>query len=436
MLTGAIVTLLILSGLVGFQILLRMKNIPPSQLAVVHGRRGEGGIGFKTLKGGRVFVLPLINDISIMDLTPKTTTVEVDSAIAKGIVPLVVKATVSFGLSTTPKGIINAVQRILVMSWENLIAVANSIIEGHLRGSLAQMTPEEVMSHKERLVKSMLQVCRGDLEAIGLEITTMNIADVEDHRFDGVEEPDLYIALLKRVQTANAETQSRTAQAEALAAATEEQEARRTEVQVRAAENEIEALQASTDFKAAQEEQRSAVGVEENQRVGEAEVAGILRQIEAEKQGIAMLEEKFRAEIVTPAKAQRERKILVAEAEAASIRGLGEAEVKQLENTINILKEGGENGIKAYVIEKFDEMISSFAATMDLFSTDHVSVVSGKSNSGPISAVHPGAFDLERNRLIGESLGGALQETGFGATASTDGGRSGESATAGKKGRS
>ena len=84
------------------------------------------------------------------------------------------------------------------MSWENLIGVANSIIEGHLRGSLAQMTPEEVMSHKERLVKSMLQVCRGDLEAIGLEITTMNIADVEDHRFDGVEEPDLYIALLKR----------------------------------------------------------------------------------------------------------------------------------------------------------------------------------------------------------------------------------------------
>ena len=113
------------------------------------------------------------------------------------------------------------------MSWDNLIAVANSIIEGHLRDSLSQMTPEEVMSHKERLVKSMLQVCRGDLEAIGLEITTMNIADVEDHRFDGVEEPDLYIALLKRVQTANAETQSRTAQAEALAAATEEQEARR-----------------------------------------------------------------------------------------------------------------------------------------------------------------------------------------------------------------
>ena len=83
-----------------------MKNIPPSQLAVVHGRRGEDRIGFKTLKGGRVFVLPLINDISIMDLTPKTTTVEVDSAIAKGIVPLVVKATVSFGISTTSKGIV------------------------------------------------------------------------------------------------------------------------------------------------------------------------------------------------------------------------------------------------------------------------------------------------------------------------------------------
>ncbi len=431
MIYGAIGTLFILGGLVLFQILLRMKNVPPSQLAVVHGRRGEGGMGFKTLKGGRAFILPLINDVSIMDLTPKTTTVEVDSAIAKGIVPLVVKATVSFGISTTPKGVINAVRRILVMSWENLIAVANSIIEGHLRGSLSQMTPEEVMSHKERLVKSMLQVCREDLEAIGLEITTMNIADVEDHRFEGVEEPDLYIALLKRVQTANAETQSRTAQADALAAATEEQEARRTEVQVRAAENEIAELEASTDFKVAQEEQRSAVGVEENQRGAEAEVAGILRQIEAEKQRIGMLEEKFRAEVVTPAKAEKERKTLTAEAEAATIRGLSEAELEQLEITINIIKEGGEHGIKAYVIEKFGEMISSFAATMDLFSTEHVSVVSGNSNSGPISAVHPGAFDLERNRLIGQSLGGAVEGAGVGAN--TVGGRSAGSTTAEKK---
>ena len=68
------------------------------------------------------------------------------------------------------------------------------------------MTPEDVMSQKDQLIQNMIKVCKSDLEEIGLEITTMNIADVDDHRLEGVNEPDLYIALLKRVQTVNADS--------------------------------------------------------------------------------------------------------------------------------------------------------------------------------------------------------------------------------------
>lgn len=394
-----------------FQLLTRMKNVPPSQLAVVHGKPGDEGEGFKTFKGGRVFVLPLIHRFNTMDLTPKTTTVAVESAIAKGIVPLGVKATVSFGVASTRRGLINAVKRILHMTtkWDNLIAVANSIIEGHLRDSLAQMTPEEVMSQKERLVKNMIQVCKSDLEGIGLEITTMNIADVDDHRFEGVEEPDLYIALLKRVQTANAEMQSRVAKANARAEATDQEQRRRAEVEVRKAENEKEQLEASTKLRVAQERQRAAVDVEQAQRHAEAEVAGVLQQIEAEKQRIAMLEAQYQAEIITPADAQKEEQILAAQAEVATLRGKVEAELKQLELTINILRSAGKDGLKAYVIEKFEEMIGSFAGTMDLFPVDHVTVVSGGASQGPISAIHPNSLDVERNRQIEMALAGAAQ---------------------------
>jgi len=68
------------------QVVMKMKLVPPSQLAVVHGK----GDSFRTYRGGRVFVLPLINRFNTMDLTPQTTTVVVESAIAKGIVPLVI----------------------------------------------------------------------------------------------------------------------------------------------------------------------------------------------------------------------------------------------------------------------------------------------------------------------------------------------------------
>ncbi len=412
MITGIITLFGLIALTIFIQILTKMKNVPPSELAVVHGKRGDDGEGFKTFRGGRVFVLPLIHRFSTMDLTPMTTTVVVESAIAKGIVPLVVKATVSFGVATSQRGLRNAVKRILALShdWDNLIHIANSMIEGHLRDSLAQMTPEEVMSQKERLVKNMIQVCKNDLEGIGLEITTMNIADVEDHRFEGVKEPDLYIGLLKRVQSANAHTQSRTAKANALAEATEQAEARRAEVEVRKAENEKQEIDASSKLRIAEEKQRSAVGVEQAQRDADAQVAGVLRQIEAEKLRIAMLDAKFRAEIVTPAKAQQEKQVLNARGEAESLRRPAEAELNQIERTINILKTAGKAGLTTYVIEKFDEMISAFAKTIDMFPVEHVNVISGSAKQGPISAVHPGALDVARNNQIEAALAAAATE--------------------------
>ncbi len=94
--------------------------------------------------------------------------------------------------------------RILEMTQDKkeLRKVASSIRREHLRDAIASMTPEQVMQDKDALVARMINVCKEDLENIGIEITTMNIADVDDRRLPGVDEPDLYIALLKRIQTA------------------------------------------------------------------------------------------------------------------------------------------------------------------------------------------------------------------------------------------
>lgn len=400
-----IITLLILIFLtLVIQVVSKMKLVPPSQLAVVHGRDR----GFRTYRGGRVFVLPLINRFSTMDLTPQTTTVVVESAIAKGIVPLTVTATVSFAVAKSDRGLINAVKRILRLTdtWEELRGIATSIIEGHLRDSIAAMTPEEVMSHKERLIQNMIKVCKADLEGIGLEITTMNIADVDDHRLEGVQEPDLYIALLKRVQTANAEAQSREAKAEARAAAKEEQEARRAEVTLRELENEQQRLESDTKVKVAQERQRGAVGVQEATRNAESEVAGVSAQIEAEKERIEMVKARLEATMIVPAQAAKEKMVEEAHAAAAHVRGQAQAKLDQLARTIEILQEGENRGVVTYMIEKFDEVVNAFAGTMDLFPVERISVITGRNPStGPISAIHPNAVDANLNQRIAEILG-------------------------------
>jgi flotillin len=405
-----IILILLIIITLTFQVATKMKLVPPSRLAVVHGKGGS----FRTYRGGRVFVLPLINRFDTMDLTPQTTTVVVESAIAKGIVPLTVKATVSFAVARSERGIINAVKRILHLTndWTELQAIATSIIEGHLRDSIASMTPEEVMSHKDRLIQGMIKVCKADLEGIGLEITTMNIADVEDHRLDGVKEPDLYIALLKRVQTANAESQSREAKATARATAKEQEEERRAEVAIRSLENERQKIEAQTNVRVAQENQRGAVGMQEATRNAESEVAGVKAQIEAEKQRIEMVKAQFQAHTLVPAQAARQKMIEDAGAEVAGIRGQAQAELEQLARTIAILQEGGSQGMTAYIIEKFGVLVDAFAGTMNLFPVEHISVIAGRRQSeGPISAIHPSAIDANLNERIARILSAAATVT-------------------------
>ena len=388
------------------QLVMKMKLIPPSQLAVVHGKGGS----FSTFRGGRVFVFPLINRFNTMDLTPQTTTVVVESAIAEGIVPLTVKATVSYAVAKTEKGLVNAVKRILNMTknWNELQDIATSIIEGHLRDSIAAMTPEEVMSQKDQLIQNMIKVCKSDLEGIGLEITTMNIADVDDHRLDGVDEPDLYIALLKRIQTADAEAQSREAQANAHAAAKEQAEERRAEVSVRELQNEHQRINAEAKVKTAEENQRGAVNAQEETRNAESEVAGIQAQIEAEKQRIEMVRARCQADTIVPAAAAKEKMIQEAEAEAATIRGQSQAELTQLKRTIEILRSVGDPGLTTYIIEKFEDLVEPFAQTLDLFPVDQITVISGDlQQDGPISAIHPNAIDAEKNRRVEEALAAA-----------------------------
>ena len=388
------------------QLVMKMKLIPPSELGVVHGKDGS----FSMFRGGRVFVFPLINRFSTMDLTPQTTTVVVESAIAEGIVPLTVKATVSYAVAKTEKGLVNAVKRILNMTrnWNDLQAIATSVIEGHLRDSIAAMTPEEVMSQKDQLIQNMIRVCKSDLEGIGLEITTMNIADVDDHRLEGVKEPYLYIALLKRIQTADADTQSREAQANARAAAKEQAEERRAEVSVRELENEHQGIDAEVKVKMAEENQRGAINVQEETRNADSEVAGIQAQIEAEKQRIEMVRARCEAGTIVPAAATKEKMIQEAEAQAATIRGQAQAELTQLKRTIEILRSAGDSGLTTYIIEKFEDLIEPFAQTLDLFPVDQITVIAGDLHQdGPISAIHPNAIDAETNRRVEEALAAA-----------------------------
>jgi len=409
---GFLVTLCILiSVTVIIQLLSKMKIVGGNELGIISGKGGQKG--FTTISGGRVFIMPIFHKFAKIALTPYTIEVLVDSAIASGVVPLNVKATVSFAIASNQAGRNRAVTRILgiTSSSKDMRSLASSIIEGHLRDAIASMTTEQVMQDKDTLVANMIAVCKNDLENIGLEITTMNIADVDDHRLEGVTEPDLYIALLKRIQTTNAKTQAREAKASTKATAVEEQEERRADVEVRAAENEYENLLAETRVKVAEENQRKTVGMEEMSRQAEARLAGLKSQLEAEKQNNAMLKARYEAEVITPAKAVRERMVIESKEKAASISGKAQAEIDQFKQTMKILSDGKQIGMDTFIIENFESLIQPFAATLSLFPVSNLSVITGaEGKHEPISAIHPNAVEEEKNKYIAGAISNAMKK--------------------------
>ena len=409
-----IIFAVVLGGLIGitilFQLITNMKIVGGNELGVVTGSGRRKG--FRTLSGGRVFVIPLFQRFSKFDLTPITIEVVVESAIAAGIVPLNVKATVSFAIAGNEAGRSYAVTRILNLASDRkqLAKIAGDIIEGHLRDSIASVTPEQVMKDKDALVSKMINVCKADLENIGLQITTMNIADVDDHRLPGVEEPDLYIALLKRIQSANAETRAREAQAEAKASSSEQAEERRAETEVKNLRNELDRLKAQVRVALAQEAQRQQVGVEQASADAKARVSGVTAELEAEKQNIELLRNRYRAEIITPAEALKEKAVLDAKAEVASWFEVAKTETEQLEVTLKTIQEAGK-GKAAWLIENFDSIFKPFTETLAHYPVDHVSIITGTAGNGePISAIHPNAVAKIRNEIVEDSLKKAIKK--------------------------
>jgi len=404
----------VLGALVGITILVQlitnMKIVGGNELGVVTGSGRQKG--FRTFSGGRAFVIPLFQKFSKFDLTPITIEVVVESAIAAGIVPLNVKATVSFAIAGNESGRSYAVTRILNLASDRkqLAKIAGDIIEGHLRDSIASVTPEQVMKDKDALVSKMINVCKADLENIGLQITTMNIADVDDHRLPGVEEKDLYIALLKRIQSANAETRAREAQAEAKAAAAEQAEGRRAETEVKNLRNEMDRLKAEVRVALAREVQRQQVGVEQMSADAKARVSGVTAELEAEKQKIELLRNRYRAEILTPAEALKEKAVLDAKAEVASWFEVAKAETEQLDVTLKTIQEAGK-GKAAWLIENFDSIFKPFTETLSHYPVEHVSIITGAAgNAEPISAIHPNAVAKARNDVVEDALNGIVKK--------------------------
>ena len=275
----------------------------PNEILVLAGRqrRQPDGtvIGYRVIRGGRGFKLPLIESAARLQLTTLALDVQVPKAMCSGMIPVMVEGRASVKLAgRKDQGMDAAIERFLGKGPDAVMKTAQQALEGALRGVIATVTPEEANTNRLALAEQVTERARHELRPLGIVLDFFQIQDISDEQG--------YLEAIGRQRNAevrrDAQIAEATSEAEARSvAAAQGQGARSAEI---AAELEIIAEENALDVK------RADLAAKANQATQRADVAGNIARTEEEivlqAKRVELSEKQNEAEIVIPARATRE----------------------------------------------------------------------------------------------------------------------------------
>ena len=277
------------------------KRCPSNKIIVVYGKTGSNTTA-KCVHGGGVFVIPLIQDYGVLSLEPLATDIDLRGALSKGNIRVAVPSTFTFGISTKTDIMINAAERLLGLSKQDIIAQASDIILGQLRLAIATLTIEEINQDREKFLEQININVNTELNKIGLEIINVNIKDITDESG--------YIDAIGKKMAAEAINKAKVevAQQEKLGAVGEAEANKEKEVQV--AEQSAQTLIGKTN---AEKEQRvQTANINTSAEIGEAE---------ANKVKEVQIAEQLAQTQIGKTNAEKEQRIKTASLEAEAVEG-------------------------------------------------------------------------------------------------------------------
>ncbi|MCA9601434.1 MAG: flotillin family protein, partial [Myxococcales bacterium] len=141
---GVLLGMFVLSGVV--RTLLSI--CAPSEIVIISGGKralADGReVNYRIVRGGRAWRWPIIEQVDRMDTSLISVPMAMQGAYSEGGIPLAVHAIANVKVSSDRAVVGNAIERFLGRSREEIARNVKETLEGHLRGVIATMTPEEV----------------------------------------------------------------------------------------------------------------------------------------------------------------------------------------------------------------------------------------------------------------------------------------------------
>ena len=304
---------------------------PPNQVVIFSGRKrklADGSqVGYRVVLGGRSVRIPILERVDRMSLLSIPIDLKVANAYSKGGIPLRVHAIANVKVSSDPRVVGNAIERFLGRDPAEIARVAKESLEGHLRGVLANMTPEEVNEDRLKFATGLVDEAEADFRKLGLTLDTLKIQNISDEANYLANIGRARIAMVLRdAEMAESLARSEASQGEAVSRRTGEVANQQAATQIAKKENELKTLKAQLEAKAKAAEETAVQAALQARAEAEQKLQAIRKELE---------ETRLTAEEVLPAQAAQQAAALAARGAAATIEenGWALAEVLKLMTT-------------------------------------------------------------------------------------------------------
>ncbi len=348
---------------------------PPNLVAVISGRSKEGESGYRVLRGGRTLRIPLLEKVDWMELNTIAIDVAVQNAYSKGAIPLSVQAVGNVKISSREGVLDNAIERFLGRPTEYVQKIAKETLEANLRGVLATLTPEEVNEDRLKFAQTLIDEADDDMRTLGLDLDVLKIQNVTD-------EVD-YLDSVGRRRTAQVIMEARVAEAERQTESQEAEAGARRRAEIAQVNANLEIVERSNALRVREAELEALAVAKER----EAEVAGEKAKAVAEQsletERIELQKRRLEADVITPARAEKEAKELRAKGEAAKIIEDGAAQIEVFRRLIEQYQSAGEDAQQIFVLNMLPDLLGQIVETVKGVAIDKVTVIdSGNGSQG------------------------------------------------------
>ncbi|MBM4319182.1 MAG: flotillin family protein [Deltaproteobacteria bacterium] len=345
----------------------------PNEILIFSGRDrrlADGStVGFRVVFGGRAFRWPILEKVDGMDLTTISIDFKTMNAYSKGGIPLDVQVIANVKVSNDPMVVGNAIERFLGRDPSEIETVARETLEGHVRGVLAKLTPEEVNEDRLKFATHLQEEVKDDFDALGLMLDTLKIQAVHD-KVDYLDSigKNRIANILRDAEIAESNARSEAAQEQARAAQAGKVARENSDAAILTRQNELRRIRAELASKSRVEEERAEAAAQQARAEAELELQEIRSELEKLR---------LQADVVLPAQSQQTARAYKARGDAASIAENGKAMAWVLQQMSETWLSMGADAKEIFLIQQLETILKLVVERVNNMRVAEVNLIDG-----------------------------------------------------------